>query len=402
MATNTTATGGIPAHPNGLKRPGVPNFSSGPCAKRPGWSLKALSDAALGRSHRAKIGKAKLKLAIDLTREVLQVPADYLIGIVPASDTGAYEMAMWTMLGARPVTMTSWESFGEGWVTDAVKQLKLSDCETVSARYGELPNLKKIDTRTRDVCFTWNGTTSGVRVPDADWIAADREGLTFCDATSSAFALRMDWSKLDVTTFSWQKALGGEAAHGMLILSPRAVVRLETYKPAWPLPKIFRLTSGGKLIKGIFEGETINTPSMLCVEDYIDALKWAKKVGGLDGLIKRADSNARAIASWVKVTPWVDFLATKPKTRSNTSVCLKFTDPAVTALSADAQANFAKGIVGFLEKEGVGLDLGHYRDAPPGLRIWCGATVQTRDVKALLPWIEAAFATEKAKLAKAA
>ncbi len=402
MATNTTATGGIPAHPNGLKRPGVPNFSSGPCAKRPGWSLKALSDAALGRSHRAKIGKAKLKLAIDLTREVLQVPADYLIGIVPASDTGAYEMAMWTMLGARPVTMTSWESFGEGWVTDAVKQLKLSDCETVSARYGELPNLKKIDTRTRDVCFTWNGTTSGVRVPDADWIAADREGLTFCDATSSAFAQRMDWSKLDVTTFSWQKALGGEAAHGMLILSPRAVVRLETYKPAWPLPKIFRLTSGGKLIKGIFEGETINTPSMLCVEDYIDALKWAKKVGGLDGLIKRADSNARAIASWVKVTPWVDFLATKPKTRSNTSVCLKFTDPAVTALSSDAQANFAKGIVGFLEKEGVGLDLGHYRDAPPGLRIWCGATVQTRDVKALLPWIEAAFATEKAKLAKAA
>lgn len=396
MATTTTAAGGT------LARPRVPNFSSGPCAKRPGWSLKNLSDAALGRSHRAKIGKAKLKLAIDLTREVLQVPADYLIGIVPASDTGAYEMAMWTMLGARPVTMAAWESFGEGWVTDAVKQLKLTDCETVNAPYGELPNLRKIDTKTRDVCFTWNGTTSGVRVPDADWIAADREGLTFCDATSSAFAQRMDWSKLDVTTFSWQKALGGEAAHGMLILSPRAVQRLETYKPAWPLPKIFRLTSGGKLIKGIFEGETINTPSMLCVEDYIDALNWAKKVGGLDGLIKRADANARAIASWVKVTPWVDFLAVKPKTRSNTSVCLKFTDPAVTALSADAQANFAKGIVAFLEKEGVGLDLGHYRDAPPGLRIWCGATVQTRDVKALLPWIEAAFAAEKAKLSKAA
>jgi phosphoserine aminotransferase len=385
-----------------LARPRVPNFSSGPCAKRPGWSLKSLDDAALGRSHRAKIGKAKLKQAIDLTREVLEVPADYLIGIVPASDTGAYEMAMWTMLGARPVTMAAWESFGEGWVTDAVKQLKLTDIETVTAPYGALPNLKKIDTRNRDVCFTWNGTTSGVRVPDANWIAADRQGLTFCDATSSAFSQRMDWSKLDVTTFSWQKALGGEAAHGMLILSPRAVARLESHKPAWPLPKIFRLTSGGKLIKGIFEGETINTPSMLCVEDYIDALTWAKKVGGLTGLIKRADANARAIATWVKATPWVDFLAVKPKTRSNTSVCLTFSDPAVAALPADVQANFAKGIVAFLEKEGVGLDLGHYRDAPPGLRIWCGATVQTRDVKALLPWIELAFAAEKAKLQKAA
>lgn len=396
MATTPNAVRGEPA------RPRVPNFSSGPCAKRPGWSLKSLNDAALGRSHRAKIGKAKLRQAIDLTREVLEVPADYLIGIVPASDTGAYEMAMWTMLGARPVTMAAWESFGEGWVTDAVKQLKLTDIETMTAPYGALPNLKKIDTRNRDVCFTWNGTTSGVRVPDANWIAADRQGLTFCDATSSAFAQRMDWSRLDVTTFSWQKALGGEAAHGMLILSPRAVARLESYKPAWPLPKIFRLTSGGKLIKGIFEGETINTPSMLCVEDYIDALTWAKKVGGLTGLIKRADANARAIATWVKATPWVDFLAVKPKTRSNTSVCLTFSDPAVAALPADAQANFAKGIVAFLEKEGVGLDLGHYRDAPPGLRIWCGATVQTRDVKALLPWIELAFAAEKAKLQKAA
>jgi len=396
MATTPNAVRGE------LARPRVPNFSSGPCAKRPGWSLKSLNDAALGRSHRAKIGKAKLKQAIDLTREVLEVPADYLIGIVPASDTGAYEMAMWTMLGARPVTMAAWESFGEGWVTDAVKQLKLTDIETVTAPYGALPNLKKIDTRNRDVCFTWNGTTSGVRVPDANWIAADRQGLTFCDATSSAFAQRMDWSKLDVTTFSWQKALGGEAAHGMLILSPRAVARLESHKPAWPLPKIFRLTSGGKLIKGIFEGETINTPSMLCVEDYIDALTWAKKVGGLTGLIKRADANARAIATWVKATPWVDFLAVKPKTRSNTSVCLTFSDPAVAALPADVQANFAKGIVAFLEKEGVGLDLGHYRDAPPGLRIWCGATVQTRDVKALLPWIELAFAAEKAKLQKAA
>ncbi|MCX7340541.1 MAG: phosphoserine transaminase [Hyphomicrobiales bacterium] len=396
MMTNTTAVRGS------LPRPRNPNFSSGPCAKRPGWSPRVLSDATLGRSHRSKHGKAKLKLAIDLTREVLEVPADYLIGIVPASDTGAYEMAMWTMLGARPVTMAAWESFGEGWVTDAVKQLRLADCQTVTAPYGELPNLRKIDTKTRDVCFTWNGTTSGVRVPNADWIAADREGLTFCDATSSAFAQRMDWSKLDVTTFSWQKALGGEAAHGMLILSPRAVARLESYKPAWPLPKVFRLTSGGKLIKGIFEGETINTPSMLCVEDYIDALNWAKKVGGLTGLIKRADANARAIASWIKTTPWVDCLAVKPKTRSNTSVCLKFTDPAVTALSAEAQANFAKGVVAYLEKEGVGLDLGHYRDAPPGLRIWCGATVQTRDVKALLPWIERAFAAEKAKLQKAA
>jgi phosphoserine aminotransferase len=385
-----------------LARPRVPNFSSGPCAKRPGWSLKALNDAALGRSHRAKIGKAKLKLAIDLTREVLEVPADYLIGIVPASDTGAYEMAMWSMLGARPVEMVEWESFGAGWVTDATKQLKLADVKVTSAPYGELPNLKKINTKTADVCFTWNGTTSGVRVPDAEWIAADREGLTFCDATSAAFAQRLDWPKLDVTTFSWQKVLGGEAAHGMLILSPRAVQRLESYKPAWPLPKIFRLTSGGKLIRGIFEGETINTPSMLCVEDYIDALQWAKKVGGLNGLVKRADSNARAIAAWVKQTPWVDFLAVKPKTRSNTSVCLKFTDPAITALAADAQANFAKGVVSFLEKEGIAYDLGHYRDAPPGLRIWCGATVQTRDVKALLPWIERAFAAEKAKLAKAA
>ncbi|MEI8144150.1 MAG: phosphoserine transaminase [Alphaproteobacteria bacterium] len=383
-------------------RPRVPNFSSGPCAKRPGWSVKALADAALGRSHRAKIGKAKLKLAIDMTREVLQVPADYRIAIVPASDTGAVEMAMWSLLGARGVEMLSWESFGEGWVTDVVKQLKLSDVRQITAPYGELPNLNKVDTKTRDVVFTWNGTTSGVRVPNADWIAADREGLTICDATSAAFAQRLDWPKLDVVTFSWQKVLGGEAAHGMLILSPRAVERLVTYKPAWPLPKIFRMTSGGKLNEGLFEGETINTPSMLCVEDYIDALKWAKKVGGLDGLVKRADANARAISSWVKASPHVDFLAVKPKTRSNTSVCLKFVDPAVASLSPDAQAAFAKGVVASLEKAGVGLDLGHYRDAPAGLRIWCGATVQTRDVKALIPWIDWAFAEEKAKLKKAA
>ena len=378
--------------------PRVPNFSSGPCAKRPGWTLKALADAPLGRSHRAKIGKTKLKLAIDLTREVLQIPADYKIGIVPASDTGAVEMAMWSMLGARPVTMLSWESFGEGWVTDVVKQLKLADVETVTAPYGALPNLKKVDTKTRDVVFTWNGTTSGVRVPDADWIAADREGITICDATSAAFAQDLDWAKLDVVTYSWQKVLGGEAAHGMLILSPRAVARLESYKPAWPLPKIFRLTKGGKLIEGIFEGETINTPSMLCVEDYIDALQWAKKVGGLTGLMKRANANARALATFVKNTPWIDFLAEKPKNRSNTSICLKFTDPAVEALPAEKQAAFAKAIVGILEKAGAGLDLGHYRDAPPGLRIWCGATVQTRDIKALIPWIEYAFAVERAKL----
>ena len=383
-------------------RPRVTTFSSGPCAKRPGWSLKALGDAPLGRSHRAKIGKAKLKLAIDLTREVLQVPAGYRIGIVPASDTGAVEMALWSLLGARGVDMVAWESFGEGWVTDVIKQLKLADVRTITAGYGELPNLKKVDTRTRDVVFTWNGTTSGVRVPDASWIADDREGLTICDATSAAFAQRLDWPKLDVVTFSWQKVLGGEAAHGMLILSPRAVERLETYKPAWPLPKIFRMTKGGKLIEGIFEGETINTPSMLCVEDYIDALKWAQKVGGLDGLVKRADANARVIAKFVRDNDWIDFLAVKPKTRSNTSVCLKFTDPAVMALPADAQAAFAKSIVSALEKEGVAFDLGHYRDAPPGLRIWCGATVQARDLKALMPWIEWAFQAEKAKLRQAA
>ncbi len=385
-----------------LKKPVVPNFSSGPCAKRPGWKLAALTGAPLGRSHRHKIGKAKLKLAIDLTRKVLNVPADYRIGIVPASDTGAVEMAMWTMLGARPVTMMAWESFGEGWITDAVKQLKLADCEVVTAGYGELPNLAKVDTKTRDIVFTWNGTTSGVRVPDAGWIAADREGITICDATSAAFAQDLDWAKLDVTTFSWQKVLGGEAAHGMLILSPRAVARLESYTPPRPLPKIFRLTSKGKLIEGIFEGETINTPSMLCVEDYIDALQWAEKIGGLPALMKRADANARAIASFVKANPWINFLAAKPKTRSNTSVCLKFVDAAVTALSPDEQAAFAKGVVSALEKDGVGYDLGSYRDAPPGLRIWCGATVQTRDVKALLPWVEKAFHAEKAKLKKAA
>jgi len=382
-------------------RPRVPNFSSGPCAKRPGWALKNLSDAPLGRSHRAKIGKDKLKRAIDLTREVLQVPADYRIGIVPASDTGAVEMALWSLLGPRGVDMVAWESFGSGWVSDVAKELKLPDTRKITADYGLLPDLSTIDF-DRDVVFTWNGTTSGVRVPNADFIPADRQGLTICDATSAAFAQNLDFAKLDVVTFSWQKALGGEAAHGMLVLSPRAVARLESYSPPWPLPKLFRMTKGGKLIEGIFEGETINTPSMLCVEDYVDALKWAQKVGGLDGLVKRADANTRVIAKFVKENDWIDFLAVKPKTRSNTSVCLKFTDPAVTALSADAQAAFAKGVVATLEKEGVGLDLGHYRDAPPGLRIWCGATVQARDVKALMPWVAYAFAAEKAKLKKAA
>ena len=372
-------------------RPVIPHFSSGPCAKRPGWNLQALTDATLGRSHRAKIGKAKLKRAIDLTRDVLQVPADYRIGIVPASDTGAVEMALWSLLGARPVTMLAWESFGEGWVTDVEKQLKLKDVTLLKAPYGELPDLSKIDFNS-DVVFTWNGTTSGVRVPNGDWIAADRAGLTICDATSAAFAQKLDWAKLDAVTFSWQKALGGEAAHGMLVLSPRAVERLEIYKPAWPLPKIFRMTKGGKINEGIFQGETINTPSMLCVEDYLDTLQWAKSIGGLDALIARADANTKVLADWVAVTPWVDFLAAAPDIRSNTSVCLKVVDPAVIRLSADGQAAFAKTLAGLVEKEGAGYDIAYYRDAPPGLRIWCGATVERSDVEALLPWLDWAFA----------
>ena len=381
-------------------RPATPHFSSGPCAKRPGWSLQNLTDAALGRSHRAKIGKAKLKRAIDLTREVLEVPADYRIGIVPASDTGAVEMALWSLLGARPVTMLAWESFGEGWVTDVQKQLKL-DVTVLKAPYGELPDLTKIDFNS-DVVFTWNGTTSGVRVPNGDWIAADRKGLTICDATSAAFAQNLDFAKLDVVTFSWQKALGGEGAHGMLILSPRAVERLETYKPAWPLPKIFRMTKNGKINEGIFIGETINTPSMLCVEDYLDTLQWAKGIGGLKALIARADANTKVLADWAARTPWVDFLAADAKIRSNTSVCLKVVDPAVTRLSADDQVAFAKSLAALVEKEGAGYDLGHYRDAPAGLRIWCGATVETADVEALTPWLDWAFAEAKASLAKAA
>src|SRR3954469_5764982 len=382
-------------------RPNVPHFSSGPCAKRPGWTPLNLKDAALGRSHRAKIGKARLKLAIELTREVLEVPADYRIGIVPASDTGAVEMALWSLLGARPVTTIAWESFGEGWVSDIVKELKLKDVTKLHASYGEIPDLSKADPAS-DIIFTWNGTTSGVRVPNADWIKADRQGLTICDATSAAFAQPLDFAKLDVVTFSWQKALGGEAAHGMLILSPRAVERLETYKPAWPLPKIFRLTKGGKLNQGIFEGETINTPSMLCVEDYLDTLNWAKSVGGLKALMARADANLKALADWKAKTPWIDFLAKDVSIRSNTSVCLKIVDPAITSLSADAQAEFAKKLVSLVEKENAGFDFAHYRDAPAGLRIWCGATVEAKDVELLTQWIDWAFAEAKAALPKAA
>src|SRR3954462_3223264 len=383
-------------------RPTVPHFSSGPCAKRPGWSLSALTDAVLGRSHRAKIGKARLKRAIDLTREVLEVPADYRIGIVPASDTGAVEMALWSLLGARPVDVLAWESFGEGWVTDAVKQLKLKDARVIKAPYGELPDLSAVDTKTRDVVFTWNGTTSGVRVPTADWIAADREGLTICDATSAAFAQPLDFPKLDVVTFSWQKALGGEAAHGMLILSPRAVARLESYTPPWPMPKIFRMTKGGKVNHGIFEGETINTPSMLAVEDYLDTLAWAKQAGGLKGLRARADANAKVIHDWVAKTPWIENLAEDPATRSNTSVCLKIVDPAITSSSIDAQWAFVKDLVGLIEKEGAAYDIATHRDAPPGLRIWCGCTIEASDLQKLTPWIDWAFAQTKAAVPKAA
>src|SRR5271167_1170666 len=382
-------------------RPLVPHFSSGPCAKRPGWTPQALADAFVGRSHRSKPGKAKLKRAIDLTREVLQVPAGYRIGIVPASDTGAVEMALWSLLGARPVTMLTWESFGEGWVSDVAKELKLKDAKVLRAAYGELPDLSAIDPAS-DIVFTWNGTTSGVRVPNADWIRADRAGLTICDATSAAFAQKLDWPKLDVVTFSWQKALGGEAAHGMLVLSPRAVERLETYKPAWPLPKIFRMTKGGKLNEAIFEGETINTPSMLCVEDYLDALNWAKSIGGLRALMARADANTKVLADWKAKTPWIDFLAKDPSIRSNTSVCMKVVDPAITSLTADAQSDFTKRLVALIEKEGAGYDFAHYRDAPPGLRIWCGATVEAKDVALLTQWIDWAFAETKASLLKAA
>jgi phosphoserine aminotransferase len=382
-------------------RPANPHFSSGPCAKRPGWSLQALTDAVLARSHRSKIGKAKLKRAIDLTREVLEVPANYRIGIVPASDTGAVELALWSLLGARPVTMIAWESFGDGWVTDVEKQLKLKNVTVLKSPYGELPDLGKVDFAT-DVVFTWNGTTSGVRVPNGDWIKADREGLTICDATSAAFAQRLDWAKLDVVTFSWQKALGGEAAHGMLVLSPRAVERLESYKPAWPMPKIFRLTKGGKINEGVFAGETLNTPSMLCVEDYLDTLLWAKSAGGLNALCARADANAKMLTDWVAHAPWIENLATAPASQSNTSVCLRLVDPAVTRLPSDAQLAFVKSIEAMLDKEGVAYDIANHRDAPPSLRIWCGCTVETGDVEALTHWLDWAFAEAKAALPKAA
>jgi phosphoserine aminotransferase len=388
-----------PAVP-GIK-PANPNFSSGPCAKRPGWSLEALRDAALGRSHRAKIGKQKLKQAIDLTREILEVPADWRIGIVPASDTGAMEMALWSLLGQRGVDVLAWESFGLGWVTDVVKQLKLADVRTIKADYGKLPDLSTVDF-SRDVVFAWNGTTSGVRVPNGDWIAADREGLTICDATSAAFAQDLPFDKLDVVTFSWQKALGGEAAHGMIVLSPRAVARLESYTPPWPLPKIFRLTKGGKLIDGVFVGETINTPSMLCVEDYLDALAWAKSVGGLTGMRGRADSNFKVLADWAARTPWIDFFAEDPATRSNTSVCLKVVDPGVTQLDLAGQEAFVRAIAARLDKEGVAHDIAFHRDAPPHFRIWAGATIEASDLAALTQWLDWAFAAEKAGLQKAA
>ena len=380
-------------------RPADPRFSSGPTKKRPGWSTDALKDAALGRSHRAKPGKAKLKEAIDRTRAILGVPDTHKIAIVPASDTGAIEMAMWTMLGARPVDIFAWESFGEEWVTDA-KQLKL-DAKVHSAGYGALPNLA-LARKDADIIFTQNGTTSGVRVPNFDWIAADREGITINDATSAVFAQKIDWSKCDVTTFSWQKVLGGEAAHGMLILSPRAIARLESYTPDRPIPKIFRLTKKGKVDLEIFEGSTINTPSLLATEDYIDALKWAESLGGLTALHARADANTKVLADWAAKTPWIDFLAHDPATRSNTSVCLKVVDPRVTSLSDEAQAEFAKKLASLLEKEGVAFDAASYRAAPPGLRIWCGATVDASDVAALTPWIEWAFATLVAALAEMA
>ncbi|WP_128514387.1 phosphoserine transaminase [Tabrizicola thermarum] len=377
------------------KRPANPRFSSGPCAKIPGYSLDMLADAPLGRSHRAAVGKAKLKEAIDLTREILGIPADYRIGIVPASDTGAVEMAMWSLLGQRGVEMLAWESFGEGWVTDVVKQLKL-DATVRKAPYGQIVDFAQVDF-DKDVVFTWNGTTSGVRLPNGDAIPANRQGLTICDATSAAFAMDLPWDKLDVTTFSWQKVLGGEGAHGMLILSPRAVERLETYTPAWPLPKIFRLTAKGKLIEGIFQGETINTPSMLANEDYLVALKWAKSIGGLPALIARANANAQVVWDFCAANPWIANLAEDPATASTTSVCLKFTDPRVT----DGEA-FAKAVAKRIEKAGAGFDLGAYRDAPPGLRIWCGSTVETSDVQALMPWIAHAFHAEIAALSQAA
>ncbi len=387
--------------PHPAVRPGSPMFSSGPCAKFPGWSVDNLDLSCLARSHRAAPAKAQLKLAIERTHTLLGVPDDYRIAIVPASDTGAFEMAMWSLLGARGVDVLTWESFGSGWVTDAVKQLKLDDVRVMEAAYGALPDLAATDP-ARDIVFVWNGTTSGARVPNADWIANDRQGLTLCDATSAVFAQPLDWSKLDVTTFSWQKVLGGEAQHGMLVISPRAAERLQTYTPPWPLPKIFRLTKTGRIDEAVFAGSTINTPSMLCVADYLAALDWAERTGGLDALIARADANARVLADWVAATPWIDFLAADPRIRSNTSVCLQFTAPETNTLEASEQAVFAKTVVDALEAENVAFDISAYRDAPPGLRIWCGATVEQADVKALTSWIEWAYHKAKAALHSAA
>ncbi|MEE2969900.1 MAG: phosphoserine transaminase [Pseudomonadota bacterium] len=389
----------VPQRPD--VRPQNPCFSSGPCAKRPGWNLAALDDAVLGRSHRSSPGKARLKEIIERSRAILGVPDDYRIGIVPASDTGAVEMALWSLLGPRGVDMLSWESFGAGWVTDVIKQLGLEDVRELSAEYGALPDLTRVDPN-RDVVFTWNGTTSGVRVPDGDWIADDREGLTICDATSAVFAMKLPWDKLDVVTYSWQKVMGGEAAHGMLILGPRAVERLQTHSPAWPMPKIFRLTSVGKLNEGIFRGETINTPSMLCVEDAIDGLKWGEQIGGLNALIARSEANLAVIADWVTDTDWVDFLSHAPDTRSCTSVCLNVVDPWFAALPADQQLAATKRIEAMLDQEGVAYDINGYRDAPPGLRLWAGATVETADMAALLPWLDWAFAQLKQELQAAA
>ena len=377
--------------------PANPDFSSGPCAKRPGYDLTHLNNAVLGRSHRSKPGKSRLLEAITRTRDVLNVPEGWHIGIVPASDTGAYEMAMWSLLGERGLDILGWESFGKGWITDAVKQLKLDDIRVMEAAYGDLPDLSEVDF-SRDVAFTWNGTTSGVKVPNGDWIANDRTGLTLCDATSAAFAMDLPWEKLDVTTFSWQKVMGSEAAHGMLILSPRAVERLESYTPPWPLPKIFRLTKGGKLIEGIFKGETINTPSMLAVEDYVDALKWAEDIGGLPTLLQRSADNLAVLSDWVALTDWVDFLCAEEAYRSNTSICLKIVDSDVIAMDEDAQAAFAKRIATLLDAEGAAYDIGAYRDAPPGLRIWGGATVETADLEILTQWLDWAFATAKEEL----
>lgn len=374
-------------------KPGNACFSSGPCAKRPGWSLESLKDAlaTAGRSHRSKLGKEKLKEVIDRTRSVLGIPADYRIGIVPASDTGAVEMALWSLLGPKPVDVLHWESFGSGWATEIIKQLKIKDVNSYKAEYGQLPDLSKVNF-ANDVVFTWNGTTSGVKVPNGEWISDSRDGLTICDATSAVFAMNLPWNKLDVTTWSWQKVMGGEGAHGMIVLSPRAAARLESYTPAWPMPKIFTLTKGGKIIEGIFEGETINTPSMLAVEDALDGLRWAESIGGLPALVKRSDANLQAVKDWVAATSWVDFLAEDASITSNTSICLKIVDSSYASLSKEEQEAKAKEIVSLLAKEKVAYDIGSYRDAPTGIRIWGGATVETSDMKALLPWLDFAFA----------